>query len=572
MNSTAQHPDLGYAGISAWYNSCDSGSDSCNGADRQALNPPVYFDFDKCYSNPNLGGRSVSFFSWNETDETPLLYNIIISENGISQYSPTDCDSRGSCLCDSPAILAELRDLLEQDPSRCNDNESEYVCDVSPFVASEETCWVPSQAQTLEADLPLICAMVGDLTYSTIKANYSNPPAQVLFAEVNSTVDIPSSATMAYCTAIVGWYDSCNLQSTCDGAQLTEIDPLFLDFDHCYANPNASFLGKAISFFGQDDSGNVKEFHLLFPNENNEYTESLSCGTNGACECTEKLQSLKSQFLINGTCENTDVYECMARDFIGVKNDECYIPISGAAGDIFHYKDFICAMAASLKQFEPCSQSHPSQAPVIGDASFSSESPTSFDSIAPVTEIPVSQSPVADSSFDLSPVEKAAEMNYIAITGWWNGCKMKEGSGNGYNECVGATNVRLQDPIYLNLETAYINPDIDHHSITFYLKNDEENQVYSYNLLFNHSQYWKSFLPSCNEHGECDIESSAELAFFQQRNVSIKLVLFVIERFSLIRHLNATSPRRRFSKNQPLYVQWSQPFNISLLWMHNKMI
>ena len=98
----------------------------------------------------------------------------------------------------------------------------------------------------------------------------------------------------------------------------------------------------------------------------------------------------------------------MARDFIGVKNDECYIPISGAAGDIFHYKDFICAMAASLKQFEPCSQSHPSQAPVIGDESFSSESPTSFDSIAPVTEIPVSQSPVADSSFDLSPMEKAA--------------------------------------------------------------------------------------------------------------------------------------------------------------------
>jgi uncharacterized protein with PQ loop repeat len=533
MTTTAQHPDLGYAGISAWYNSCERGTDSCFGADKQALNPPLYFDFDTCYSNPNLLGRSLSFFSWNASDDTSLLYNIMFTENGMSQYSPTDCDSRGSCACESPTTLKELRDLLIQDPSKCDDSQTEYDCVVAEFVASNETCWVPFQWQTLEAGLALICAMVGDQIYSELEANYSLPPSlspSILHSEgtvdiqntnadelENSTIDIPDSTDTAYCTAIVGWYDSCNLQSTCDGANLTVIDPLFLDFDHCFSNPKVSFMGKTVSFFGKDSSGKVKEFHLLFQNETNDFTESLRCGSDGACECTEKLQSLKSQFLINGTCENTDVYKCMAREFVQVKENKCYIPLSGAAGDIFHHKDFICAMAASLKQFESCSQSYPSQSPTIGNNTtyYSTENPSSFISMAPVTEIPVSHGPVDDYSIDLSPMEKAAEMNFMAITGWWNGCKLKQGSGNGYNECVGATNVRLQDPIYLNLDTAYINPNIEHHSITFYLKNDKEDQVYSYNLLFNSSQSWNSFLPVCNEHGECAIDSSTDLAQYR---------------------------------------------------------
>jgi hypothetical protein len=375
-----QESALNFSGINGWYNSCELDANLCGGADLKPVDPPLYFDFDLCFSNPYLGFRSVSFFTKNALGAAQLYNVIFTTDAGMATYSPTSCDSRGACPCDTPPSLANLRSQLVEDPSACVNEGGNFSCAVSGFVGSNETCWVPKTVISVDNN-NIYCSMVANQDLFPLG---SSPIAS---AE-------PSPAPTSTPT---------DLQTPVPGG--TEA-------------PTAVMTpGKSPS---QIPSSTPTQVPSTVPTAVIMPSESPSQNQTGT----------------------------------------------------------------------------PNQVPTSGET----EVPTGATG-------PVAQSP----NFD---VDIAPELGDTAITGWWTGCTFKEISNNDNNQCTAATNIRMEEPIYLDLQTGYSNPNLKHRSVTFFLK-DDNGQAYAYHLLFNSSESWETYRPICDDYGECVIESSDILVSYR---------------------------------------------------------
>jgi hypothetical protein len=101
--------------IMGWYNTCTypdpntpDDDDSCGGATLTELDAPLFVDLDSCYSNPNLGGKSVSFFGETPDKQKVMEFHLIFEQGIKAPYGPLNCDSRGVCEC------SDTRKVLEQ--------------------------------------------------------------------------------------------------------------------------------------------------------------------------------------------------------------------------------------------------------------------------------------------------------------------------------------------------------------------------------------------------------------------------------------------------------------------------
>jgi hypothetical protein len=89
-----------------------------------------------------------------------------------------------------------------------------------------------------------------------------------------------------------------------------------------------------------------------------------------------------------------------------------------------------------------------------------SESPSKIATGTPTQDPPTGSGGTDAPTVDAGPTamspnltdDIAPEFGDTAITGWWTGCTVKEISNNDNNQCTAATNIRLEEPIYLDIE------------------------------------------------------------------------------------------------------------------------
>lgn len=406
--AVGQDAALNYAGVKGWYNACELDANLCGGADLKPVDPPLYFDFNMCFSNPYLGGRSVSFFT-KDAMGAPQLYNVIFTtDTGMAMYSPTSCDSRGACPCDTPPSLANLRSQLVGDPSSCVDEGGDFSCAVSSFVGSNEICWVPKTVISVDNN-DIYCSMVANQDVFSVGPS-STVSAEPSPAPTNNPTDLqtPSSGGTEIPTAVMVPGESLPQAPTSIPTQV----------------PSNGVGGTKVPTATGEPSPTITP------------TQSPSVVPTVVIMPSESLSQIPA-----GT---------------------------------------------------------PTQDPTTG--SRETDVPT-------VATGPAAMSP--NLTDDIAP-----ELGDTAITGWWTGCTVKENSNNDNNQCTAATNVRIEEPIYLDLETAYSNPNLQHRSVTFFLK-DDNGQAYAYHLLFNSSESWEMYRPICDDYGECVIESSELLVTYR---------------------------------------------------------
>lgn len=403
-----QDAALNYAGINGWYNACELDANLCGGADLIPVDPPLYFDFNTCFSNPYLGGRSVSFFT-KDGSGAAQLYNVIFTtDSGMSMYSPTSCDSRGACPCDTPPSLANLRSRLMGDPGACVDEGGDFSCAVSSFVGSNEICWVPKTVISVDNN-DIYCSMVANQDLFPVGASLTASAEPSPAPTINPTdFQTPSSA-------------------------VTEI-------------PTAMMV----------PGGSSQQTPTSTP------TQSPSTGLGGT-----KVPIATGE--PPPTTTPTQIPSAIPTVVI--------IPSESPS-----------KIATGTPTQDPPTGSGGTDAPTV-DAGPTAMSPNLTDDIAP-------------------------ELGDTAITGWWTGCTVKEISNNDNNQCTAATNIRLEEPIYLDIEAAYSNPNLKHRSFTFFLK-DDNGQAYAYHLLFNSSESWETYRPICDDYGQCVIESSEILVSYR---------------------------------------------------------
>lgn len=96
-----------------------------------------------------------------------------------------------------------------------------------------------------------------------------------------------------------------------------------------------------------------------------------------------------------------------------------------------------------------------------------------------------------------------AALNYMAITGWYEGCN------NGRLEplpireqrCDGRTYTPLPDPLHLEFDICYVNPTSPS-SVTYYTHQASSGQAVEFNIIFTNDEYAR--MPTiCNEQGIC---------------------------------------------------------------------
>jgi hypothetical protein len=228
-------------------------------------------------------------------------------------------------------------------------------------------------------------------------------------------------------------------------------EPLFIDLNKCYQNPNLP--QHSISFFGETpDKKKVMEFHLVFKdNISPPYSPAL-CNSKGVCECSPTVYALKKQFLSSGRCEDTDEYTCIGEDFWGV-TDDCFVP----ASDIGANDGLACSMVAKLQQFGPC-----------------------------------------DVVLDIPP--PAYDAYCTAITGWYDNCVDPSPDGN-LDMCSSGNFHSLDAPLFIDLNTCYMNPELQGQSVTFFGKAD--GMVTQFHLILPEGK-GKDLLPNrCQVTGAC---------------------------------------------------------------------
>ena len=334
---------------------------------------------------------------------------------------------------------------------------------------------------------------------------------------------------------ITAWHDSCEdvTSDLCGGAgeAIPLADPLYFEYDWCYSNPHLE--RRSVSFFGPDESGKPQMYNIIFINEDGLFKYSpTGCDKRGQCPCNDPpaLGELRDQILADkASCTDPGgvlTFECEVKPFTG-DTSTCWVPSFVSVGKFPNGHDFYCSMVADIDVFpsgleptsEPADQDNEGTEPTPEPADQDNEpTPEPADQDNEPTPEPADQ----DDGTDPFPVdtiskksEKASELDYTAITGWWNGCTIKESDNNADDECTEATNIRITDPLYLDLETCYSNPNLAHHSVSFFLK-DDNGQAYSYHVLFDSSASWDDFKPICDHRGKCSCESSGKLSDYRK--------------------------------------------------------
>jgi hypothetical protein len=276
--------------------------------------------------------------------------------------------------------------------------------------------------------------------------------------QLEDKVAIPEEAQGVFCTAITGWYDSCEVpsgnQTYCAGTKPTVLqDPVFIDLLHCYSNPY--FEGRSVSFFGESpDETKILEFHIIFKTEDSEHSlKPINCQSNGVCDCSQDLITLKYNFLEKGGCQDGEDYSCLSEDFWGV-NEECFVPASFQ----FSEDGIWCSMAAQVQRFGPC-----------------------------------------DTELDI-PLQ-AYDTHCTAITGWYGSCNRKD-DGSTDELCDSSTFMPLEKPLFIDLEACYTNPEMDDFTISFFGRANY-GRVKQYHLIFNESAPDKFRPLKCASDGSC---------------------------------------------------------------------
>jgi hypothetical protein len=214
-----------------------------------------------------------------------------------------------------------------------------YSCLWEDFYGDNDECFIPA---TLVVDATtVVCSLVAKVQQ---------------YAPCDTVLDIPNAAVDAYCTAITGWYDTCEMENVCDvGGFDALIDPLFIDFDHCYSNPVMD--QQSISFWGKDKDDKVQQFNLIVKSPDSKYMPS-TCDEFGKCQFSKDLRALRKKFLKAGKCEPTNDYYCLSEEYFG-DTDRCFVPATVDFGD----NGFHCSMVARVEQFDPCVKSAAAAAP-----------------------------------------------------------------------------------------------------------------------------------------------------------------------------------------------------------------
>lgn len=280
---------------------------------------------------------------------------------------------------------------------------------------------------------------------------------------------IPPEAHGAYCTAIMGWYNgNCSdpgrdpaIGTTfCDDSTFEKLpSPLWIDLNHCYANPNLK--GRAVTFFGETpDQKKIMEFHMIFKSFNlddipNKY-QGVNCDINGSCECPRALLDLKQRFLQEQSCDDTDEYSCISENFYG-DNDQCFVPSTFKYADGKH--NIWCSMMAEVVQAAGCD----------------------------------TQLGIPDSAY-LS--------NCTGITGWYDSCS--ESSINDDDDIAGCSTgfTHLAEPLFIDLDNCFANPYLNQRSVTFYGR-APDGIIKEFHLIFK-SDNFGDFRPmNCTDEGMC---------------------------------------------------------------------
>ena len=419
------------------------------------------------------------------------------------QYKAINCGDNGACDC-PPALLTLKEQFLAA--GGCEDTD-EYSCLSEDFYGESNRCFVPASLEYGESSI--YCSMAA-------KVHQYEPCDTVL--------DIPELAYDAYCTAITGWYDRCDIPDNddddiCSAANFYPLDdPLFIDLDTCYSNPT---LGqRSITFFGKAADGKVKEYHIIFASDGPDDYRPFECDIDGACVCNEALLSLKEQFGLNSGCQddpNGD-YTCLSKDFFGV-SDRCFVPAS-TEGD----PDFSCSMVARLEKFDPCDKSELGFGVVEGTTTGGSDEVPTDQSADPDTsgadpdtngaDPDTSEADPDTSGADpdirgadpdtIAPLANDATVAFnLAITGWWTDCTDPTTNDEGF--CHSGNVVEPDSgPIYIDFNSCYSNPNFDRRSTSFYAVDIFKDELIAFHMMFTSDAAYAKYAPTDCDNGVCD--------------------------------------------------------------------
>lgn len=470
--------------ITGWYDGCivprDNGT-FCDGAKLTTLDEPIFIDFIQCYSNPNFGGRSVSFFGETPDEKKVIEFHMIFKTNNTDQYKGINCQDNGSCEC-SPELLSLKKGFLAL--GKC-ENTDDYSCLYEDFWGVEEKCFVPASYEY--SDTGIWCSMAA-------KVHQYGPCDTVL--------DIPELAYDASCTAITGWYDACaqindDSEEFCTGTFRSLAKPLFIDLDTCYSNPY--FNQHAVTFFG--NTGNkVNEYHIIFASEGPDDYRPLECDSLGACKCNDALLRLKEKFDMSGNCENdpNNVFSCLSEGFLGL-TDRCFVPATLSSGDGFH-----CSMAARVEYFGPCDKNEagfgvaksPTDVPIT-----SGTSAPNLPTIQPTDPVASPTSEPTDEGTTPEVVIDSAVTSFV-ISGWWTDCTQPTDTKQ--DLCHGGTIVEPDGgPIVIDFDSCYSNPNFDPRSVSFFALDKMTGEVVAYHMLFVADSAYALYAPTDCDGGVC---------------------------------------------------------------------
>ena len=465
--------------IVGWYDGCvvpSSGGSFCDGSSLNSLTDPVFIEFNKCYSNPYFNGRSVSFFGEAPDQKKVLEFHMIFKSDSLTgnPWKGVNCTDDGVCEC-SEQLLSLKQSFLNS--GKCDDTD-DYSCLSEEFWGVDEQCFVPASLEFGSGEgNDIWCSMVAKVK---------------MYGPCETVLDIPLSAYEAHCTAITGWYSSCD-QVDNDSEHYCKLDeynalsePLFIDLESCYSNP---YLDQhSVTFFGKSDDGQVKEYHIIFGSGGAEKYGPLVCEDSGKCNFTEALSALKEEFELNGSCDDdpSGLYSCLSEDFNGV-TDRCFVPATKEDGS-----EFFCSMVARVKQFGPCDRSQ-----------------AGFGVTATIPDTP-SPTTTKEQAIETATSD-ADQASNLVINGWWTDCTMPTSA-----EPDPCRNGNLVAPvgggIIIDFESCYANPNFDPHAVSFFTVDSETNEMIGFHLLFVSDDAFTNLAPTNCDGGVCDCSKPTNLS------------------------------------------------------------
>lgn len=94
-----------------------------------------------------------------------------------------------------------------------------------------------------------------------------------------------------------------------------------------------------------------------------------------------------------------------------------------------------------------------------------------------------------------NPSAQRIDLNYSAIMGWYDGC------GTSFDDrCDGLLYTHLPEPLYLELDTCYVNPNSDS-SVTYY-KQVPAGNIVAFSVIFTNEAF-AQMPKDCNQKGQC---------------------------------------------------------------------